>query len=417
MLTATLASNDIEVAESLIVGLMLVAALVAIVVSRVRVPYTIALVVVGLGLGLSGVFDAIDLTSELILLVFLPPLLFEGAVNMDASVLLLRWRQVAVLAVAGTLISAGVIAGVLVLVPGMAAELAFVLAVMLAPTDPISVLAILKEHGVEVGLRTLLEGESIFNDALAIVLYVIALEIAFGKGSVTATHILGEFLTEVSVGVAVGVVVGMVVHRLMMVLDDHLVEITLSLVAAYGSYLTADRLGGSGVIAVVGAALLIGNYSPGQSMSTSSRAVMIDFWEVLAFLANSALFLLIGLEFDVSDLRGRTLVATLAAIVAMQAGRAVTTFGLLLPFRRSATAPVPGAWRPAAFWGGLRGSIPIALVLGLPQRRFAGIDAVTVVFGVVLFSLLVQGLTYRPLLERLGLTQPVGPRPVGPAST
>jgi CPA1 family monovalent cation:H+ antiporter len=113
--------------------------------------------------------------------------------------------------------------------------------------------------------------------------------------------------------------------------------------------------------------------------------------------------LVIGLEFDITELQGRTLVATGVAIVGMLAGRAVISFGLLRTFRSKA-APVPKPWRMAVFWGGLRGSIPLALVLGLPERKFAGIDGVAMVFGVVLFSLVVQGLTYKPVLDKLGLT-------------
>jgi CPA1 family monovalent cation:H+ antiporter len=158
------------------------------------------------------------------------------------------------------------------------------------------------------------------------------------------------------------------------------------------------------VIAVVMAGLLIGNYGTRMSMSASSRVSLLDFWEVLAFLVNSGLFLLIGLEFDIAQLRGRTLAATASVVVAMLVGRAVVAYVLLGPFRHARAAPVHRSWPTAVFWGGLRGSIPIALVLGLPQRTFDGIDAVGVVFGVVLFSLIVQGLTYRPLLDRLGLT-------------
>jgi CPA1 family monovalent cation:H+ antiporter len=383
---------------------MLVAALVGIAVSRLRLPYTVALVLVGLVLSLFGVFTDVSLTSDLILLVFLPPLLFEGAINMDLDDLLRRWLQVGVLALIGTLISAAAIAGGLSLVPGLPFELAVVLAVMLAATDPVSVLAIFKEHGVGSGLRTLMEGESIFNDALAIVLYLIAVEVAFGETAVTAQDAIVEFGTEVVVGAAAGLLVGFVAHRLMSTTSDHLVEITLSLVTSYGAYLLADRLNGSGVIAVVMAGLLIGNFGTRMSMSASSRVSLLDFWEVLAFLANSALFLLMGLEFHIGDLKGRTLAAVACVIVTMLIGRAVIAFGLLAPFRRSQVASVPRSWMPAVFWGGLRGSVPIALVLGLDQRTFDGVDAVTVVFGVVLFSLIVQGLTYKPLLDRLGLT-------------
>lgn len=398
------ASSDIEVTETLIVGLMLVAALVGIAVNRLRLPYTVALVIVGLALGIGGAFDEIDLTSDLILLVFLPPLLFEGAINMDLDDLVVRWKQVASLAFFGTAISAAVIAGFLTGVPGMAVELAVVLAVVLAATDPVSVLAIFKENGVGSGLRTLMEGESIFNDALAIVAYLIAIDVAFGDAPVTVGDALTEFGTEVVVGVGVGAAAGFLAHRLMATLDDHLVEITLSIVTAYGAYLVADRLHGSGVIATVVGGLLIGNYGTRFAMSASSRVALVDFWEVLAFLANSALFLIIGLEFHVSDLQGRTLAAALVAIAGVLVSRAVIAYGLLGLFTRSTVAPVPTPWLTAVFWGGLRGSIPIALVLGLPEREIAGVDAVAMVFAVVLFSLVVQGVTYRPLLDRLGLT-------------
>ena len=404
LLLAAESTSEIEVTETLIVGVMLIAALVGIAVSRLRLPYTVALVIVGLALSLVGVFQSIALSDELILLVFLPPLLFDGAINMDLDDLLTRWRQVGVLAFVGTAISAGVIAGALTVVPGMSFSLAVVLAVMLAATDPVSVLAIFKEHGVGTGLRTLMEGESIFNDALAIVLYLITVEIAFGDETVTVADGMVEFGTEVVVGTAVGLLVGFVAHRLMSTLDDHLVEIMLSLVTAYGAYLIADRLHGSGVIAVVMAGLLIGNFGTRMAMSASSRVALLDFWEVLTFMANSALFLLMGLAFDLGELRGDTAVAALSIIVAMLLSRAVIAYGLLQVFRSSRAAPVPASWRTAVFWGGLRGSVPVALVLGLDDPTFAGINAVTVVFAVVMFSLIVQGLTYKPVLDRLGLT-------------
>lgn len=405
MLTlAAQTASEIEVTESVIVGLMLVAALVGIGVNRLQLPYTVALVVVGLMLGIAGAFSEVSLTSDLILLVFLPPLLFEGALNMDLDDLVRRWKQIGLLASVGTVISAAFITVALMLIPGMAVEFAILLGVILAPTDPVSVLAIFKEHGVGSGLRTLMEGESIFNDALAIVLYLITVEVAFGEEPVTVRDAVVEFGTEIVVGIAAGALVGFVAHRLMSTLDDHLVEITLSLVTAYGAFLLADRLNGSGVIAVVAGGLLIGNFGTRFSTTAASRVALLDFWEVLTFLANSALFLLMGLEFDIEDLQGRTLAATASVIVGMLLGRAVIAFGLLRPFRHARTVPIPAPWQMAVFWGGLRGSIPIALVLGLPERSFAGIDAVSVVFGVVMFSLLVQGVTYKPVLDRLGLT-------------
>ncbi len=395
--------------ELLAVELLLLASLVAIAARYLRLPYTVALVVVGFLASLGQFFD-VTLSRDLILLVFLPPLLFEGAINMDLGELRRRWTQVALLALAGTVITAGVVAAALTLLTDLPFKYGLLLAVMLAPTDPVSVLATMKEHGVPAGLRTLLEGESIFNDALGIVLFTIALAYAVPEKPGEAIgwpHALRDFGAEIAIGVGVGAVAGYGIHRLMRLLDDHLVEITLSVTLAFGSFLIADRLGGSGVMAVVVGGLLIGNYGTYRAMSASSQAVMAEVWEVVAFLLNSALFLLIGLEFEVRNLSdGSTISAAIVATAALLAGRAIAVYGLLLPFRRPrGSLWVPGAWQHAIFWGGLRGSIPIALALGLTatQRNLAGVDAVTVVFTAVLLSLVGQGISFAPLLGRLGL--------------
>jgi CPA1 family monovalent cation:H+ antiporter len=400
--------SDFHDFELLAVELLLVASVVAIAVHYIRLPYTVALVVVGLLFSFANVFD-VSLSRELILLVFVPPLLFDGAINMDLPELRRRWGELALLTVGGTLVTAAMVAAALVALTGMPLKYAVVLAVMLAPTDPVSVLATMKEHGVPSGLRTLLEGESIFNDALGIVLFTIAMSAAFPAaandafGWQSATR---EFATEVGVGSAVGLAAGFGIHRLMRLVDDHLVEITLSLAFAYGSFLVADRLGGSGVTAVVAGGLLLGNYGTSRAMSDRSQAALIDFWEIVAFLLNSALFLLIGLAFEARSLgEGPIVAAIVVTVAALLLGRAVGVYGLLLRFGggRRVSAAVPLSWRHAIAWGGLRGSIPIALALGLTQaqRDFAGIDPVAVVFATVLVSLVAQGATFAPLLGRL----------------
>ncbi len=398
---------EVTVTEETLVLLLVVASLVAIGVSFLRVPYTIALVVVGLFLGLGQSFQTVDLTRELILFVFLPPLLFEGALNMDLEDLRERWFQVGILASVGTVIVVALMTLGFSLGLGMDWTMALVLATILAPTDPVSVLAMFREQGVGGGLRTILEGESIFNDALAIVIFLIAVEVAFpGSGtSVGATDALYEFGSEVILGLGAGLLVGFVAHRLMSAVDNHLVEITLSIVTAFGSYLLADQFGGSGVIATVSGGLLIGNYGVHFAMSASSRVSLIDFWEVMAFVVNSLLFLLIGLKIRIAEFTDpHTLWATLLGILLMLGSRAVVTYGMMGAIGRFG-GDIPSGWLTAMFWGGLRGAIPVALVLGLRHPDLEGTDAVTVVFGVVLFSLVVQGLTYRPLLNRLGLTR------------
>ena len=395
--------------ELLAVELLLLASLVAIAARYLRLPYTVALVVVGFFASLGHFFD-VTLSQDLILLVFLPPLLFDGAINMDLGELRRRWTQITLLALAGTIITAGFVAAALVLVTDLPFKYALLLAVMLAPTDPVSVLATMKEHGVPAGLRTLLEGESIFNDGLGIVLFTITLAYAVPDKPGEAIgwlHALREFATEIGIGVSVGAITGYGIHRLMRLLDDHLVEITLSVTLAFGSFLIADRLGGSGVMAVVVGGLLVGNYGAYRAMSASSQAAMTEVWEVVAFLLNSALFLLIGLEFEIGSLSdGATLSAALVATGALLAGRAIAVYGLLLPFRRrNGSLRVAGPWQHAIFWGGLRGSIPIALALGLTatQRNMAGVDAVAVVFTTVLLSLVGQGISFAPLLHKLRL--------------
>lgn len=395
--------------ELLGVELLLIASIVAIGARYLRVPQTVALVVAGFCISFGHFFD-VTLSRDFILLVFLPPLLFEGAINMDLNELRRRWLQVLLLAVPGTLITAGVVAGALVVFTDLPFRFALLLAVILAPTDPVSVLATMKAHGVAGGLRTLLEGESVFNDALGIVLFTIALSFAFPADPGHAMDWAGavrEFFAEVAIGIGVGIVMGYVIHRLMRLLDDHLVEVTLSVALAFGTFLLADRLGGSGVLAVVVGGLFIGNYGTHRAMSASSQAVLFDVWEVAAFLLNSALFLLIGLEFRARDL-GELTTATAAIVVtlALLAGRAIAVYGLLLPFgggRIRAAAQVSPGWRHAIYWGGLRGSIPIALVLGLTatQRDLHGINAVAVVFGAVIVSLVGQGITFAPLLAKL----------------
>jgi len=395
--------------ELLAVGLLLVAAIVAIGARHLHLPYTVALVVAGLLFSFTRFVD-VSLSRELIFLVFLPPLVFEAGINTDLTELRRRWSEVTVLTIGGTLVTAAVVVAAVSLLTGLPFRYAVLLGTILAPTDPVSVLATMKEHRVSGGLRTLLESESIFNDALGVVLFGIALSVAFGAeaGHQGWASGLVDFVRQTTVGLGVGAAGGLVVHRLMRAIDDHLVEITLSVSLAFGTFLVSDRLGGSGIVAVVVAGLLITNYGPHRTMSASSRRLMLDVWSVLAFLLNSALFLLIGMQFHPSRFTDPTTIGvTLVAAVAVLVGRALSIYGLFVPFRRLARTPrAPFTWMHVLFWGGLRGSIPVALALGLPtaQRDLAGVDAVAVVFGVVMLSLLIQGLTFAPLLSRFGFT-------------
>jgi CPA1 family monovalent cation:H+ antiporter len=285
----------------LLVELLVVAIVVAIVVKYIRLPYTIALVLAGVFVGLLPEVPALPVHPRLWLLLFLPPLLFEGTINMDLELLKRYATPVGLLALPGTLVSVALLTTTFHLLFALPVPLAMLLAVMLSPTDPVSVLATFKEHGVARGLQTIVEGESVFNDGVAVVLYIIVLAWVGGDALTVAEGIV-EFVKVVAGGALVGAVLGYLTHRLYSVIDDNLIEVGLSVALAYGAYLAAERLEVSGVIAVVVAGLIIGNYGRIFSMSPSTRLSLTNFWEVAAFLINGLLFLMIGLTVAVACL-------------------------------------------------------------------------------------------------------------------
>ncbi len=393
-----------------VVELLLIAVIVAVITKYIHLPYTIALVLVGLVLGAFGGLRPLELSRELIFFIFLPPLLFEGCLNMDLALLVRNWRRVLLLALPGTIVSTLVLGfGAHLLFRWLGSpiplELALLLGVMLSPTDPISVLAIFKEHGVSHELSILVEGESVVNDGIGVVLFLIAVDIATGH-SVTVSGGVLEFLREVAGGALVGFSLGYLTHRILGRLDDHLIEVVISLVLAYGVYLVADGLHTSGVIAVVVAGLIIGNYGRMFSMSPTTRISLSHFWDATAFIANSLLFLLIGLELDIGRLWAFGL-ATVATFGLMVLTRTLVVSGSFTLDRLMGGRRLPRGWLSVVNWGGVRGSIPIALVLGLPT---AGLltgelrsQLIAVVFGAVFLSLVIQGTSMKGLLGRLGL--------------
>lgn len=405
-------------AIQLAVALLAVATVSALVARRLRFPYTVFLVIVGLGFGVLKHYDWAPipllnedwLTKDLILLIFLPPLLFEGTLNMDLEILRRQLVPVFVLATIGTFVTTGLIGGSLMAAFGFSLIGALLLASMLAPTDPVSVLALFKEAGVNHDLSTIVEGESVFNDGIAVVLFLIFLEMAKGT-QITLGEALIVFCKEIFIGAGVGLLLGYVAHRILGMIDEHLVEVMISVVLAWGSYVVAEHFHASGVIAVVAAGLIIGNFGKVFSMSPTTRLTLSTFWEVAAFLVNSFLFLLMGLFIDVFKIFDR-FGMILAIFVGLLAIRSLVTYGIFAIINRFRT-PTSIAWQHVINWGGLRGSIPIALVLGLDKglilgargHDFAKPEIVQVIAGVVLLSLLVQGLSITWLLRLLGFTR------------
>ena len=388
-------------AESLIILLILVATLVAIAVRRVRVPYTVALVLVGLVITVQRPLD-IEVTPELILFLFVPPLIFEAAFHLDFRLLRDSLVPILVLAVPGVLLTTLLVGGLVALGTPLTFGVAVIFGALIAATDPVSVISLFRALGVPRRLAVAVEGESLFNDGTAIVVFSIALEAA-SLGTFDPVAGLFEFVRVAAGGMAVGAALGWLTAQLIARIDDPLIVTSLTTLLAYGAYLVAERLHISGVLAVVMAGLVSGNVSMPR-VSPTTKFMLFNLWEYLAFLTNSLVFLLIGLDVDLAQLADN-LWPTAVAVAAVLLSRAIVVYGFpwLLRLIR-AQHHMPVNWRHTFFGGGLRGAISLALALSLPESLAERKTLESMAFGIVLFSLLVQGTTIQFLLKRLGLT-------------
>ncbi len=421
MLAAAAGDSGLLESEVTIILLLGVAALVAVVARVVRFPFTVALVVVGLGLAfLPEGFLEVDVSAELILAVLVPPLLFEGTLHIS-------WRRfradlpaIVLFAVAGTLLGSLVVGTLVHQFVGdvpWAPALAF--GALISATDPVAVIAFFRSIGVSKRLTILVEGESLFNDGVSFVIFTLALGAAAPGAAFTLGGAVGEFILISFGGLAVGVITGYVVSALILRnLDDHLVETAVTVALAFGSYLLAEEFGVligypdthlSGILAVVAAGLMVGNIGL-RNTSPTTRLTLQNFWEFLSFVVNSMVFLLLGLEIDITELPAEWF-AVGVAVAAILLARLLVVYGLgtvhgwFQPERR-----IPTRYKHVMYWGGLRGAISVGLALSLVAYSNvldAGLIArlQLMTFGVVLFTLLVQGLTIERLIRRMGLAE------------
>jgi CPA1 family monovalent cation:H+ antiporter len=389
--------------------LFVIATAVAIAARRFRIPYTVALVVTGLVLGAVHALEPPALTRDLMFAVFLPGLLFEAAFHLDFKAFRNDVGPIVGLAVPGVVAAIGLTAVILTpVVSALDLERAFtwvyalVFGAVVAATDPIAVVGLFKRLGAPKRLSVLLEGESLLNDGTAIVFFTLIVGVVAGA-SASGAGLALDFVRVVGLGGLVGLVIGLLVSEVVKRVDDPMIEITLTTIAAYGSFVTAEQLHCSGVIATVVAGMLCGNYAARAGMSPSTRIAAETFWEYVAFALNSVVFLLIGFRVSLAALAA-SWQAILVAYLAVLLGRGVVVLGVS-GLLKAARNPIPPAWATVLTWGGLRGSLSMVLVMGLPLG-FAHRDLlVTMTFGVVILSILVQGLSMAPLLRQLGLLQ------------
>ena len=382
------------------IGLLLfVSALVAILTRRLRMPYTVGLVLAGIGLAFLPFHVDIALSKELIYSVFLPPLVFEAA-------LYLRWPEfrrdlpvIALLATLGLSFAAALTATGMHYAVGWTWGSAAVFGVLIAATDPVSVIATFKEAGVHGRLRVLVEAESLLNDGTAAVGFATALSLATGAGG-DVLQAATALVVTVGGGIVCGLAAGFALMMLAGRTEDLFVEFTFSTLTAYGSFMLAEHWGFSGVLAALTAGLVTGNYRHARRASQSDRAALESFWGYLGFVINSLVFLLIGSR-EAQMHFGTVWKAVGAAIVLVTLGRAVAIYPPCALFARSRLRVEP-RHQHVLFWGGLRGALALALALELPPALPYHDAIVTVAFAVVAFSIIVQGLTMTPLLRRLG---------------
>lgn len=395
--------------ETILILLFVVATTVAIAVQRLAIPYTVALVLTGLLLGMLNIFEAPHLTKALLFGVFLPGLLFEAAFHIEFKQF---WRnRIAisslalpgvVAAIALTTVIMTPVANALHFVQGFTWKHALVFGALIAATDPIAVVAIFKNLGVPKRLAVLLDGESLLNDGTAIVFFTLSLALLTGTVA-TAGGLAFDFIRIVGIGALIGTGIGLAVSQVIRQVDDPMIEITLTTIAAYASFLAAEHFHYSGVIATVAAGMLCGNYGARIGMSPSTRIAVETFWKYIAFALNSIVFLLIGLEVHFQALLA-SWKAILVAYLVVTGGRTLVIFGASSLLRRTRER-IPWSWSVILTWGGLRGGLSMVLVLSLskdfPHRELL----IAMTFGVVILSILVHGLTMSPLLRWLGIVR------------
>lgn len=403
---------DVTSIVRLLVVLLLIALVVILVTRQLRIPYTLGLVIVGLLLRLVIQEPAIHLTPDLVLFVFLPALLFEGSWSTSLSNLRENWFVILLLALPGLLLGIILIAVPLHFFAGLMWEEAFLLAAVLSPTDPVAVLGLFRQLQVNERLSSIIEGESLFNDGVAGSLYQVFLAImlaALHHEPATLGGVLlegsGTFVFMAGGGILIGLGVGFLVSHFVSHIDDPLIEVTITLITAYGTYLLADRVGVSGIMAVICSGLVLGSYGRATGMSDRTTETVDTFWSVVAFLANALLFLLVGIDlnplhFFENNQVGPLLFIALLVIISVVIARFIIV--LLLPTQ---IPPFSGmrmrSWRFIIFWSGLRGALSMALILALPPETPLRDELVFATYTIVLFTLLVQGLSIRSFLQHM----------------
>jgi monovalent cation:H+ antiporter, CPA1 family len=393
--------------------LLLVACLIAMLSRRLGLPYIVGLLVAGFVIALLPNSPDLPLSRELIFNILLPPLVFEAAMQLD-------WRRfrnelplTLTLAFFGVGIAAAVVAAGMHWIVGWSWIGAALFGALIAATDPVSVIASFREMGCQPRVSMVVEAESLLNDGVAAVGFAVVSAIAAGA-SPSAGSVVPAFLWTLAGGVVIGFGVSSAILLIVGRTEDPLVEITLTTLAAYGSFLLAEHFGASGIISALTAGLLVGGIGWAEVISVQGRDRVRWAWEYFAFLANSFVFILIGVNVAHQPLHRLGSVAAAIAILLVLAGRGLSIYPLSALFHWSRWR-LKSSFQHTLFWGGLRGALALALALAVPATVPERNAIILTAFVVVAFSILVQGLTMPWLIKRLNLGRAAESEPVAAA--
>lgn len=384
--------------------LLLLACLIAMLCRRLGLPYIVGLVVAGFLVALLPNSPSFPLSRQLIFNVLLPPLVFEAAMQLEWKSFRDELPLTLVLAFFGVAIAAAIVAGGMHWLIGWSWIAAALFGVLIAATDPVSVIASFREMGCQPRVSMVVESESLLNDGVAAVGFAIVSAIAAGA-SPTLGSVVPAFLWTLGGGVLIGLLVSAAILIVVGRTEDPLVEITLTTIAAYASFLIAEHVHASGIISTLTAGLAIGSIGWDRFVSKEGRPRIDAAWQYFAFLANSFVFILIGMNVAQQPLDALGILGPAAAILLVLAGRALSIYPVAELFRHTRWR-LPRSYEHTLFWGGLRGALALALALAVPGNVPERGAIILIAFVVVAFSILVQGLTMPLLIKTLRLDQP-----------
>ncbi|MDF0552624.1 sodium:proton antiporter [Kamptonema sp. UHCC 0994] len=385
----------------ILIVLLLGATGVALITRRFRIPYVTGLVLAGF-----AVTDLLPshtgLDPSLVLNLFLPILIFEAGINTDISRLRSTFKPIALLAGPGSVLASAIIGIILKFSLGLTWIPALLLGVVLANTDTVSMIAVFKNIPVPSRLSTIVEGETLFNDATGLVLFNLILKV-YSTGSLTFFEGVQDLLFISLGGIVVGLILGYLSIPVFERLDDPLSSLLLTVAVALGTFQVGQYIGVSGAVAVVVAGLIFGNLGLSRTASASARITLLSFWEYASFSVNTFIFLLIGVEINLITLLN-ALPAVLIAILAFQAGRILSVYPLLAGIRWI-DRPIPLRWQHLLFLGNIKGSLSMALALSLPTTLPGREGLIALIYGCVLVSLVGQGSSLPWVVKRLNLSK------------